>query len=146
MTNQVVIRMAKDLKSASAKNDAPIWAKLAEYALKPSIARRDINLNKIAKLTKENDTVVFPGKVLGTGNVPHKITLCSFSISNSAATKIIENGGKLISYSELIEQTLLEKESYYLASQETVVRTDRPIVVDALTILQVDYHQMLQNC
>ena len=104
MTNQVVIRMAKDLKSASTKNDAPIWAKLAEYALKPSIARRDINLNKIAKLTKENDTVVFPGKVLGTGNVPHKITLYSFSISNSAATKIVESGGKLISYSELIEQ------------------------------------------
>ncbi|MBI1662444.1 MAG: 50S ribosomal protein L18e [Nitrosopumilus sp.] len=104
MTSQVVIRMAKDLKSASTKNDAPIWAKLAEYALKPSIARRDINLNKIAKLTKENDTVVFPGKVLGTGNVPHKITLCSFSISNSAADKIIQSGGKLISYSELIEQ------------------------------------------
>ena len=34
MTNQVVIRMAKDLKKASVKNDAPIWAKLAEYALK----------------------------------------------------------------------------------------------------------------
>ena len=96
--------MAKDLKKASIKNDAPIWAKLAEYALKPSIARRDINLNRISQLTKENDTVVFPGKVLGTGNVPHKITLCSFSISNSAADKIIDNGGKLISYSDLIEQ------------------------------------------
>ncbi len=96
--------MARDLKKASVKNDAPIWAKLAEYALKPSIARRDINLNRIAQLTKENDTVVFPGKVLGTGNVPHKITLCSFSISNSAAGKIIDNGGKLISYSDLIEQ------------------------------------------
>jgi len=104
MTNQVVIRMASDLKKASVKNDAPIWAKLAEYALKPSIARRDINLNRISQLTKENDTVVFPGKVLGTGNVPHKITLCSFSISNSAADKIIDNGGKLISYSDLIEQ------------------------------------------
>ena len=104
MTNQVVIRMARDLKKASIKNDAPIWAKLAEYALKPSIARRDINLNRISQLTKENDTVVFPGKVLGTGNVPHKITLCSFSISNSAADKIIDNGGKLISYSDLIEQ------------------------------------------
>jgi large subunit ribosomal protein L18e len=96
--------MARDLKKASVKNDAPIWAKLAEYALKPSIARRDINLNRISQLTKENDTVVFPGKVLGTGNVPHKITLCSFSISNSAADKIIGNGGKLISYSDLIEQ------------------------------------------
>ncbi len=104
MTNQVVIRMARDLKKASIKNDAPIWAKLAEYALKPSIARRDINLNRIAQLTKENDTVVFPGKVLGTGNVSHKITLCSFSISNSAVDKIIDNGGKLISFSDLIEQ------------------------------------------
>ncbi len=104
MTNQVVIRMAKDLKKASIKNDAPIWAKLAEYALKPSIARRDINLNRMSQLTKENDTVVFPGKVLGTCNIPHKFTLCSFSISNSAANKIIDNGGKLISYSDLIEQ------------------------------------------
>lgn len=104
MTSQVVIRMASDLKKASAKNDAPIWAKLAEYALKPSIARRDINLNRIEQLTKENDTVVFPGKVLGTGTVSHKITLCSFSISNSAASKITENGGKIINYSQLIEQ------------------------------------------
>jgi large subunit ribosomal protein L18e len=96
--------MASDLKKASTKNDAPIWAKLAEYALKPSIARRDLNLNRIGQLTKENDTVVFPGKVLGTGNISHKITLFSFSISNSAAAKIIEKGGKLISYSDLIEQ------------------------------------------
>ncbi|HIH99432.1 MAG TPA: 50S ribosomal protein L18e [Nitrosopumilus sp.] len=104
MTNEVVIRMASDLRKASTKNDAPIWRKLAEYALKPSIARRDINVNRISQLTKENDTVVFPGKVLGTGNISHKITLCSFSISNSAAAKVVENGGKIISYLELIKQ------------------------------------------
>ncbi len=104
MTNQVVIHMAKDLKKASTKNDAPIWARLAEYALKPSIARRDLNLNRIDELTKENDIVVFPGKVLGTGNISHKITLFSFSISDSAASKIIEKGGKLISHSDLIKQ------------------------------------------
>ena len=104
MTSQVVIHMAKDLKKASTKNDAAIWGKLAEYALKPSIARRDLNLNRIDQLTKENDIVVFPGKVLGTGNISHKITLFSFSISNSAATKIIKKGGKLITYSDLIEQ------------------------------------------
>jgi len=96
--------MAKDLKKASNKNDAPIWAKLAEYALKPSIARRDLNLNRIEQLTKDNDTVVFPGKVLGTGNISHKITLFSFSISESAAKKIIEKGGKIINHSDLIEQ------------------------------------------
>lgn len=61
-------------------------------------------MNRIAQLTKEGDTVVFPGKVLGTGNISHKITLCSFSISNSAAEKIISSGGKIITYTELIEQ------------------------------------------
>ena len=65
MTNQVVIQMAKDLKKASKTNEAPIWARLAEYALKPSVARRDINLNRIGQLTKENDTIVFPGKGFG---------------------------------------------------------------------------------
>jgi len=104
MTNQVVILMAKELKKASTKNDAPIWARLAEYALKPSIARRHINLNRIDQLTKDADTVVFPGKVLGTGDIHHKITLCSFSISNSAATKILEKGGKVVSFSDLIQK------------------------------------------
>ena len=104
MTNQVVIRMASDLKKASTKNDAPIWGKLAEYALKPSIARRDINLNRISQLTKDNDTVVFPGKVLGTGNISHKVSVSSFSISNSAAKKIKESGGEVLKFSEMIEK------------------------------------------
>ena len=102
MTSQVVIQMAKDLKKASSKNNAPIWAKLAEYALKPSIARRKINLYKIGQLTKDNDTIVFPGKILGTGSLPHKITISSFSVSESAANKSTESGGKLISFSDLI--------------------------------------------
>ena len=59
---------------------------------------------RIGQLTKDNDTVVFPGKVLGTGNIPHKITISSFSISESAANKIIESGGKLVSFSDLIEK------------------------------------------
>jgi len=104
MTNQVVIQMEKLLKQASVKNDAPIWSKLAKLALKTSSSRRVVNLTKINDVTKENDVIVVPGKVLGTGNVLHKVTLSSFSISNSAAKKIIESGGKIISFSEMIEK------------------------------------------
>jgi large subunit ribosomal protein L18e len=103
MTNQVVLHMAREFKSASKKNNAPIWSKMAELALKPSRARRTINLSQIDKLTKDNDTIIVPGKVLGTGTMSHKITLCSFSISNSGAQKIIQAGGKIQSYSELIK-------------------------------------------
>lgn len=103
MTNAVVLHMAKELKEASRKNKAPIWSRLAELALKPSSARRTINISKIDKLTKNGDVIVVPGKVLGTGGMSHKITLCSFSISNSGAQKILQQGGNILSYSELIK-------------------------------------------
>ena len=104
MTNQVVIQMAKELKQASSKNDAPIWSKLAKLALKTTVSRRVVNLNKIDEVTKENAVIVVPGKVLGTGNISHKITLSSFSISNTAAKKILESGGTIISFTEMIKQ------------------------------------------
>lgn len=104
MTNQVVTQMAIELKKASTKNDAPIWLKLAKLALKTSSSRRVVNLTKINEVTKDDAVIVVPGKVLGTGNVSHKITLSSFSISNSAAKKIIESGGTIISFSEMIKK------------------------------------------
>jgi len=103
MTNAVVLHMAKELKEASKKNKAPIWSRLAELALKPSSARRIVNISQIDRLTKDGDVIIVPGKVLGTGSMSHKITLCSFSISNSGAQKIFERGGKILSYSELIK-------------------------------------------
>jgi len=104
MQNQEVILMVNQLKKASAKNKAPIWSKLAKLALKPKSAKRVVNLTKINSLTKENDVVIVPGKILATGNIDHKISLSSFSISNSAAKKIIESGGKILSFSEIIEK------------------------------------------
>lgn len=104
MTNSIILQMEKELKIASRKNDAPIWSKLAKLTVKPTSARKVINVNKIDKLTKENDIVIHPGKVLGTGNISHKITLCSFLISNSAAKKIIDAGGKILSFNEIIKQ------------------------------------------
>ena len=103
MTNQVVIHMAKELKVASKKNKAPIWSKLSEMALKPTRARKVLNLGQLDKFVNDNDVVVVPGKVLGTGNISHKITLCSFSISTSGAKKIVQSGGKIIDVTQLIK-------------------------------------------
>ncbi len=103
MINQVVVQMVKELKVASRKNNAPIWSRLAELALKPSSARRIINIGQIDKVVKDNDVIVVPGKILGTGNLSHKITLCSFSISTSGAKKVLQSGGKIFSFSELIK-------------------------------------------
>ena len=103
MTSQVILQMAKQLRGASKKNNAPIWLKLAELALKPSISRRVINLGQLDKFVNDNDVVVVPGKVLGTGNISHKITLCSFSISTTGAKKVTQSGGKLVDFTHLIK-------------------------------------------
>ena len=96
MANQVGIQMVKELKKASAKNDAPIWVRLAKLALKTSSSKRAVNLTQINDVTKEGEVIVVPGKILGTGNVSHKITLSSFSISNSAAKKLLNQGEILL--------------------------------------------------
>ena len=103
MVNQVVLHMIKDLKQASKKNEAPIWSRLAKLAIKPS-ARKIVNLTRINKITKDNDVLFVPGKVLGTGNISHKIILSSFSISTTAAKKIIQTGGTIMTYSDMIKK------------------------------------------
>jgi len=65
--------MIKDLKQASKKNEAPIWSRLADLALKPS-SRQVVNLARINTGTKEDDVLFVPSKELGTGNISHKIT------------------------------------------------------------------------
>ena len=104
MVNQVVLHMVKDLKQASKKNEAPIWSRLADLAVKPSTSRRVVNLTRINKTTNENNILFVPGKVLGTGSMSHKITLCSFSMSATAAKKIVQTGGKIMTYSEMIKK------------------------------------------
>ncbi len=104
LTNQVVLRLSNDLRKASKKNDAPIWARLADLAVKPTVARRTVNLTKIDQVTKDNDTIIVPGKVLGTGNLSHKVTIASFSVSDTAAKKVIESGSSLMKISELVEK------------------------------------------
>ena len=96
--------MVKDLKQASKKNEAPIWSKLANLALKSSSSKHVVNLTRINKITKQNDVLFVPGKVLGTGNMSHKITLSSFSISTTAAGKIIQSGGNIMTYSDMIKK------------------------------------------
>ncbi|HEV8405300.1 MAG TPA: 50S ribosomal protein L18e [Nitrososphaera sp.] len=92
------------LRSAFKKNKAPIWRALEEELAGPRANRRKINLRRLAKVTKASEIVVIPGKILGTGNLGHKLTVCAFSISESAAKKVIESGGKVVTFEDLIKR------------------------------------------
>ena len=103
MVNQLV-ELVKELKNASKKNDAPIWSKIAENALKSNSNKKTINLKKIEQLTNDGNAVIISGKVLGTGNLSHKVIISSFSISSSAAKKIKESGGEILKFSDMIKR------------------------------------------
>lgn len=102
--NEHVVRMARALRRASSEHEAPIWRRLAEFALKPTVARRTVNVNAISRHTKDGDTVAVPGKVLGTGQMKHPITLFCFSISESAASKVVNAGGRIIDHQTIIQE------------------------------------------
>ena len=76
-----LIKLVKELRIASKKNEAPIWSKIAKDALKSNSNKRTINLKKIDALTDDGSAVVISGKILGTGKLSHKVLVSSFSIS-----------------------------------------------------------------
>jgi len=99
-----LVQLIKELKSASKKNEAPIWSKIAKNATKSNSNKKTINLKKIDKLTDDGNAVVISGKILGTGKLSHKVLVSSFSISNSAAKKIKESGGEILEFSDMINR------------------------------------------
>jgi large subunit ribosomal protein L18e len=90
------------LRNAFKKNKAPIWRALQDELAGSRANRREINVRRLAEITKADEVVVVPGKVLGTGNLGHKLTVCAFSISETAAKKIVESGGKVMAFDDLI--------------------------------------------
>jgi large subunit ribosomal protein L18e len=92
------------LRNAFKRNKAPIWRALQEELAGPRANRREINVRRLAQITKADEVVVVPGKVLGTGSLGHKLTVCAFSISETAAKKIIESGGTVLTFDDLINK------------------------------------------
>jgi large subunit ribosomal protein L18e len=92
------------LRSAFKRSKAPIWRALQEELAGPRANRREINVRRLAEISKADEVVVIPGKVLGTGSLGHKLTVCAFSISQTAAKKIIESGGTVLTFDDLINK------------------------------------------
>ncbi len=63
--------------------------------------RAEVNVGKISKLTKKGDSIVVPGKVLGTGSIDHAVTVAAMRFSESARRKIEAAGGKAMAIEKL---------------------------------------------
>jgi large subunit ribosomal protein L18e len=86
------------------KTRIKIWRKVSKKLSGPRKNKVSPNLYRINKKTKDNDVIVIPGKILGMGELNHTLTIACLECSNSARSKIISSGSKLISIEELLEQ------------------------------------------
>lgn len=103
-TNPELIQLIDLLKKESREKQAGIWLDLAEYLSKSRSQRIAVNLSTISRNTKRADTVVVPGKILGSGSISHPITVASFAASEKAKAKLVAAKAKYVSISELLEK------------------------------------------
>jgi len=91
------------LEKSSKRNKAPIWRDIARILSASKRSRVEVNLGKLARVTKADDVIVVPGKLLGAGELKHKVTVAGWSAAKGVREKIAKAGGKMVSIRELAE-------------------------------------------
>ncbi len=104
-TNYQLKSLIEVVKAKALKEKSLFWRRIAEDLEKPSRQRRNVNVYKINKYAQEGETVVVPGKVLGTGDLSRKVEVVAFSFSAEAEKKINEKG-KAIKLNELLKNNI----------------------------------------
>lgn len=103
MKNDQLNQLIHELKKTSSVEGVKLWRAVAKELEKPTRSRRVVNLTKLDKYAKENETVLVPGKVLGSGDVNKKMTVIAYKFSDQAATKI-SGKGAVMSIEECLKQ------------------------------------------
>ena len=92
------------LKKVAIEKKRPLWKTIAVELSKPTRNRREVNIYKLDKNSKEGEIIIVPGKVLGTGALSKKITVAALQFSESAKEKILSNKGEVLSIEELMKK------------------------------------------
>jgi large subunit ribosomal protein L18e len=94
--NYYIRKLIRDLW----KTRRRVWRTISKKLSGPRRNRVEANLKRINNKTKEGDVIVVPGKVLGIGDLDHKLTIACLNCSRSALNKILDSGSTLLSIEE----------------------------------------------
>ena len=97
------MRRVQELRKKANEHGVNIWKRIADDLSRPTRQRRIVNLYKINKFAKENETIIVPGKILAVGELDHSVTVAAFTFSGAALDKI-NKVGKAMSINELIQE------------------------------------------
>jgi len=103
-TNPNLTELIKNLKKVSYNEEVAIWKDVAKRLERATRRQAEVNLSDINRVSKENQTVLVPGKVLANGQLNHEVSVAALKFSKIAQEKIEKSGGECISISEIIEK------------------------------------------
>jgi large subunit ribosomal protein L18e len=92
------------LRNALKKNKVPIWKAVIKELSRSRSNRREVNIGELAHVTNDKEVVIVPGKILGSGEISHNLTVWCFTISEVATRKILDAGGKILPLDSLIKK------------------------------------------
>lgn len=98
-TNPVLLETIENLE----EQEAPIWSEVAQNLGKVNRKRAEVNLSDIERNAEDGDTVVVPGKVLGSGQLTKEVNVAAFKASKGAKKQIKENG-EFMFIQDLVEE------------------------------------------
>ena len=87
-TNPNVGNLIQEIKESSAKEKSGFWRRIAKELERPGRNRREVNIHRINNNTKDGETIIVPGKVLGNGELDHEVTVAALQFSETAGEKI----------------------------------------------------------
>ena len=91
-TNPRLTDLIAELKSVSRESGTDVWADVADRLEGPRRTHAEVNLGRIERYAREDETVVVPGKVLGSGALRKNVTVAAVDFSGTARTKIDQVG------------------------------------------------------
>ena len=103
-TNEALVDLIDQLKAQSRSTGAALWRDVALRLEKSRSNWSQPNLSRLSRHAADEDMVLVPGKLLGSGEVAGKPSVAAFSFSSGAQEKIEAAGGEVMSIAELMEK------------------------------------------
>jgi len=92
------------LERAASKNKVEVWKVVARLLSKPSRKKKGVSVFKLSRVTKSNDVVIIPSKLLSGGELKHALTIGVWKASKNAVEQVKKAGGSVVSIKTLVEK------------------------------------------
>ncbi len=100
-TNEQLRELLRELQPQAVQSR--FWKRIIAEIARPTRQRREVNVYKLNKYSRDGETVLVPGKVLSVGELNKKVHVAAMSFSAPARQKIENAQGKALSIRELLK-------------------------------------------